>query len=396
MQTQVIIIGGGIGGLALGQGLKKAGISFIICERDLSRDYRPQGYRLRISSEGHDALEKLLPTNVWELFNKVIITNKLKFTNIDALEGKVVPMERSPPNHADPNKPNTADRHVLRALLMFGLEDDVKFGWEYQEHQLTNDGVRVFFKNGQTIEGNILVAADGANSKVRVAEIPDHKLLDTEGRAIFGKTLLTNELESKFPKEGLQNTTMITQSEPLVNLFLEPVSFTHDHEMISGGKIPKPHNYVYWVLVLNRVNLELQDKELFQLSKEELKKYALQLTENWNGSVRSLIELSQESESSFIRISSFSPNIPEWKTERLTFVGDSIHAMTPIGLGANLAMKDAAILCDCLVKNGINKESLRIYEKEMKLYAEENIRLSRQGGFRLFRQPEFENCKFIQ
>jgi salicylate hydroxylase len=42
----VIIIGGGIGGLTLAQGLKKNGISCAVYERDLSRADRLQGYRI--------------------------------------------------------------------------------------------------------------------------------------------------------------------------------------------------------------------------------------------------------------------------------------------------------------------------------------------------------------
>ena len=67
--------------------------------------------------------------------------------------------------------------------------------------------------------------------------------------------------------------------------------------------------------------------------------------------------------------------------------------MTPIGLGANTALKDASILCECLVRGGTNAQSLRTFEKEMKVYAEETIKQSRMGGVRLFRQPEFEKCK---
>jgi len=42
----VIIIGGGLGGLALAQGLKKHGISCAVYEKDLSRADRLQGYRI--------------------------------------------------------------------------------------------------------------------------------------------------------------------------------------------------------------------------------------------------------------------------------------------------------------------------------------------------------------
>lgn len=42
----VLIVGGGLGGLALAQGLKKHGISCAVYEKDLSRADRLQGYRI--------------------------------------------------------------------------------------------------------------------------------------------------------------------------------------------------------------------------------------------------------------------------------------------------------------------------------------------------------------
>jgi salicylate hydroxylase len=42
----VIIIGGGLGGLTLAQGLKKHGISCVVYEKDMSRTDRLQGYRI--------------------------------------------------------------------------------------------------------------------------------------------------------------------------------------------------------------------------------------------------------------------------------------------------------------------------------------------------------------
>jgi len=42
----VIIIGGGLGGLTLAQGLKKHGISCAVYEKDMPRTDRLQGYRI--------------------------------------------------------------------------------------------------------------------------------------------------------------------------------------------------------------------------------------------------------------------------------------------------------------------------------------------------------------
>src|SRR5262245_8172000 len=68
----VLIIGGGLGGLCLAQGLKKAGISVAVFERDYTPDDRLQGYRIHIEPEGNRALSACLPPH---LFNTYISTS---------------------------------------------------------------------------------------------------------------------------------------------------------------------------------------------------------------------------------------------------------------------------------------------------------------------------------
>ena len=58
---QVAIIGGGMGGLCLANGLKRAGIGVAVYERDQSPDSRPQGYRIHIDPQGSTALHACLP-----------------------------------------------------------------------------------------------------------------------------------------------------------------------------------------------------------------------------------------------------------------------------------------------------------------------------------------------
>jgi 2-polyprenyl-6-methoxyphenol hydroxylase-like FAD-dependent oxidoreductase len=57
----VVIIGGGIGGLTLAQGLKRSGVSVAVYERDRAITDRVQGYRVHINPTGSLALHECLP-----------------------------------------------------------------------------------------------------------------------------------------------------------------------------------------------------------------------------------------------------------------------------------------------------------------------------------------------
>lgn len=67
---QILIIGGGLTGLALAQGLKKAGVAFIVFERDQAASFRSQGYRIRVNQVGGDSLQKVLPASLFEQFER--------------------------------------------------------------------------------------------------------------------------------------------------------------------------------------------------------------------------------------------------------------------------------------------------------------------------------------
>jgi salicylate hydroxylase len=58
---RVGIVGADIGGLTLAQGLKREGISVTVFERDLSPDFRQQGYRVTIHYTGVAWLQNCLP-----------------------------------------------------------------------------------------------------------------------------------------------------------------------------------------------------------------------------------------------------------------------------------------------------------------------------------------------
>jgi hypothetical protein len=61
-RLRFIIIGGGISGLCLAQGLLTAGIDVALYERDTASDTRMQGYRLNIEPVGSRALHGRLPS----------------------------------------------------------------------------------------------------------------------------------------------------------------------------------------------------------------------------------------------------------------------------------------------------------------------------------------------
>lgn len=91
----ILIIGTGISGLTLAQGLRNANIPFRLFERDPSFNVRAQGYRIRIDGTATKALEDTLPP---DLFAQVNITCAPFLTGgarLDALDAQSIDLLRS-------------------------------------------------------------------------------------------------------------------------------------------------------------------------------------------------------------------------------------------------------------------------------------------------------------
>lgn len=399
----VLIIGGGIGGLCLAQGLKKNGIPFTVFERDPSRDYRPQGYRLRINGDGYDALEAALSQELLDVFLQSNAAFEPGFVFHDAATGERVTRNapsaapRASGHHHSTAVPRAfaTDRATLRAILSSRLTpDELRYGMSFKAYTLLPDGqgVQVEFDNGETVQGTLLVGVDGTNSRVRKQYLPGQlRLLDTDGRAIFGKTLLTPEFEAVFPKDALAKTALVTYPGPLTSLFSEPMRFTRPPRP-ADVCLPEVDDYLYWVLIARSC---VFGSNVDGLTPEQLKQLSLRVTEHWSPALCEAFERQVLGAGAFIKVSTFHPTFEAWTPTCVTLLGDAIHAMTPAGIGANTALQDAHVLLECLLSKGVGTVAVAEYEARMRVYASAAITASLGAGRKMFGQPPLEEMKAI-
>src|SRR4051812_14767058 len=87
---EVIIIGGGISGLVLAQGFLKNGIPFRVFERDVTSNYRAQGYRVKIPPDVAAELRFCLSEERWRDFEETCATTVPRESLINAINGNVL------------------------------------------------------------------------------------------------------------------------------------------------------------------------------------------------------------------------------------------------------------------------------------------------------------------
>jgi 2-polyprenyl-6-methoxyphenol hydroxylase-like FAD-dependent oxidoreductase len=380
----VIIIGGGIGGLALAQGLKKAGVSAAVYERDRTRTDRVQGYRVHINPTGSLALHECLPGPLFEAFTRTcgrpaegirFVTEQMKV--LLALDGRSAPPRFRGEGVA---QHRSVSRITLRQVLLSGLEDRVHFGKTFVRYGESSLGrIVAHFEDGSTAEGDVLVAADGGGSRVRRQFLPHAERIDTGIAAIAGKVFLNDESRRQIAPEMTKALTLATGKggyslfvalQDIDGIALSGIG-SNDESAAIGNHFDNSRSYLMWAFGARREKLGLDGGEIDGMSGEELRSIALGVMaqRSWDERFRALVRLADADTINAIAIRTSVP-IAAWQTQRVTLMGDAIHAMTPYrGIGANVALKDAVRLCRALTRASRAErpviDAIRDYETDM-------------------------------
>jgi hypothetical protein len=231
-----MIIGGGIGGLCLAQGLRNAGIDVTVYERSLTRTDWLQGYRIHINPYGSRALHDCLEPANWQAFLDTVSRSGGGF---GFTTEQLQDLLRFRADEVAPASKDPADRHYgvsrisLRQVLLSGMDDVVRLGKTFESYEVLPDGrVTTYFADGTSDTADLLIGADGANSRVRRQLLPYAERKDTGIVAVAGKHRLAEDSLARLPAVLTTDANMII---PARRGFLFTAVWQHDRRTISAG-----------------------------------------------------------------------------------------------------------------------------------------------------------------
>lgn len=382
-ELHVVVIGGGIGGLCLAQGLRRAGVDVAVYERDRHPHDRLQGFRLHIDPSGSRALRACLPASAWGEFLATVgdpdggfsfLTEDLE--RLVTVDGAI--MYGVPPGPDEWHYP--VDRTTLRRVLLTGLDDVVHFGREFTGYEHTADGrVTAHFADGPSVTADVLVGADGAASRVCRQRLPQSRRVPTGALAVGHKLPLTAQSRAWLPPQLGTGMNLVLAPAPY---FLFTAAFEQRAE-------PQPalEGYRDYVLCAFVGAREVFPADLLERSGADLQRTVAGLMPGWHPALRRAVLESDPDSVAAFELKAAEP-LDAWEPDNVTLLGDAVHSMPPVGgLGGNTALRDAHLLSRLLGHAARAGEApvpaIGRYEAEMRDYGFAAVRASletqRQG-----------------
>ncbi|HEX5601689.1 MAG TPA: FAD-dependent monooxygenase [Pyrinomonadaceae bacterium] len=329
--VQIAIIGGGIGGLTAALALQQSGFQAEVFEQ--APELLEVGAAIAIWSNATRVLQRL------QLAEKVLeyagVVEELRWMDQNGFLLNRVSI-------ADDKSPALAlHRADLQRTLRQALpQSTIHLGHTLVAYRQQGDKMIATFANGNSVESDFLIGADGVHSRVRAQFINDGEPLN-RGYTIW------------------RGTSPITPAAipPGVGM-----------ELYGRGKRfgigPVGLGRTGWWAAANADKTD-QVTDLFA---------------GWYAPVMELIAATPPSSILKNGATDREPN-KHWGTGRMTLLGDAIHPTTPnLGQGGCQAMEDALVLARCFEKHGATEDALRNYEHLRHLRTATLTRISRYYG----------------
>ena len=346
---KVAIIGGGPGGLTLARLLQQQGVAVHIYERDASPRVRPQGSALDLH---HDSgLKALAAAGLLEEFKRayrpgadamVVVNGQLEVL-LDQHNDQVVQ------DFGEEGFRPEIDRGPLRDLLIASLRaGTVVWDARFTALQSAEAGWDIYFENRTRVHADVVVAADGANSKVRPYA--------TAVQPVYaGFTLL----EGAVPDAAQQVPTLwqLLQGGSLTALENgQTISFLTK----GDGAL----NFWVWV---KKPEDWLATSGITWSDQVAVAAWFTQEFSTWSPKWQDLF--ANEALTVVPRPSYYFPLDQPWPSQpNLTLLGDAAHRMPPNGEGVNQAMVDAMELAAALGSAHFETigQAIAAYEEQMR------------------------------
>ena len=354
---KIAVIGAGLGGAAMARLLQKNGFDVDVYEQ--ASEFSRIGAGIHIGP------------NIVKIFREMGLEEGLTqlgcdpdaWISRDGKTGEIIAQANVRGYGADYITVHRGDMHILQiesldqSKLFYGKK--LKNAVEHEE------GVELQFEDGSFATADIVIGADGINSKIRELllgeELPLYSGWVGHRAIIKGEKLKT--LQSQFKLDDC-------------------VKWWYKDRHIMAYYTTKARDEYYYVTGVPHPPIDTQGRSFVESSHAAM----YEAFEEFNPCIQAMIEASEEI--TIWPLNNRNP-LPIWSEGRFVLLGDACHPMKPhMAQGAGMAIEDAAMLTRCLLKVGLNNytEAFKLYEFNRRERASKVQAVSNANTF--LKQPE--------
>ncbi len=324
---KIVIIGGGIAGLACGILLNNAGFEVSVNERESDVPIRGNAFLMHADGIG-----------VMKSFADKKILNKIPGKSIDSFhlmteDEKDLKLQKLEPWQCIKRK------DLIQFLYSLFPNNCLKSGRAFSH--FLYDGERVIaavFQNGAVEYGDVFIGADGANSAVRQTLFGPTTYLNQEVKEIVG--VLHNPILAK--SKGSFFTKYISQKAG-----------------ISFGFIPTTDEEIVWFMQFDSSVFPLKDE-----SPESIKELCFSTLKDFPPIVHQVIKLNDFNSTYLWNARDFE-TLPSFHINNVVLVGDAAHLALPFtSAGTTNALIDAKVLTEKLLDEKDAESAFTSYYNE--------------------------------
>ena len=317
---EVVIIGAGIGGLCLAQGLRKAGIPVQVYERDTRPGSRWEGYRIAINADGAAALEACLPDRCgrrsWPRPAPVARSpcSTRASTRCSSATRTRTPGSRStaPPCAGCCSPGSTTSCTSARASTTTGWTAS---GWSPRS---PTAGRR---------RGISWSAPTAPARPVRKQYLPHAEVVDAGVGGIAVKLPLTDATATWLPERLRTGMNLITDGAGVAlftSVYNPPAGARAALEAATG---PQPEvDFAPYVLGALNADPARLPADLARLDADALRALGEDLLAGWHPALRRMLAESEPASRGGL-LFSVATETPPWPSSRVTLLGDALHTM---------------------------------------------------------------------
>ncbi|MCT9144009.1 FAD-dependent oxidoreductase [Streptomyces violarus] len=377
---RVVVVGGGIGGLALGAGLRREGWEVAVFDRDTDVA-ATGGYHITLDERAQSALRGMVAP---ETMRRLLASaSALRLRDRDAFwdrRGRL--LGRGPDLSGDAGI--DVDRITLRMLLAEEVGDALHLGRTVSDVSQGEDGApRVLFTDAAPVSADLVVGADGTHSLV-AQHLAGGRTNSPAGITGFsGRTLRTDlspgEQQRLGPRSGL---AIGPRGAALYIGFLDPVGNVALDAPGLRMSITTGPTYIWGAMFP-----ESPATDSLRALRDSALQAALSRRFREQGWAEHTLEVISRADPHSVAAYRFNAaptratELAPWPAGRITALGDAVHATPPTaGMGAGAAIRDAAALLQHLgnVRDGdtTTAEAVNQFEAGMRRRGSEVLGLA--------------------